>query len=185
MSGGLFLDMGIHDLDLARWYMGEISELYSIANVLAYPEMEAINDVDNSMTNITFKNGKIGSMDLSRSGIYGYDIRTEILGTEGTVQIGYLRETPITVLKKNNVSHDTVPYFMERFEKAYIKQLKDFVEKAYNQKEPSVSIEDGIRALVAGHAATESYKIGHPVYIHESGLEYSTEEKTENLNIPS
>src|SRR5699024_1975662 len=117
MSGGLFLDMGIHDLDLARWFMGEISELYSIANVLAYPEMESINDVDNSITNLTFENGKIGSIDLSRSGIYGYDIRTEILGTEGTVQVGYLRETPITVLKKNNVSHDTVPYFMERFEK--------------------------------------------------------------------
>lgn len=181
MSGGLFLDMGIHDFDLARWYMDEISEMYSIANVLAYPEMESINDVDNSMTNLTFENGKIGTVDLSRSGIYGYDIRTEILGTEGTIQIGYLRETPITVLKKNNVSHDTVPYFMERFEKAYILQLKDFVEKAYNQKEPSVSIEDGELALMAGHAATESYKKSEPVFIDNSKREFGTESEIEKI----
>lgn len=179
MSGGLFLDMGIHDFDLARWYMGEISEMYSIANVLAYPEMESINDVDNSMTNLTFENGKIGTVDLSRSGIYGYDIRTEILGTEGTIQIGYLRETPITVLKENNVSHDTVPYFMERFEKAYIAQLKDFVEKAYNQQEPSVSIEDGELALILGHAATESYKTGKPVHIDSSSKEYGLKAEIE------
>lgn len=171
-SGGIFLDMGIHDFDLARWYMGEIAEVYSIGNVLAYPEMESINDIDNSMTNVVFESGKIGTVELSRSGIYGYDIRTEILGTEGTIQIGYLRETPITVLKKNNISHDTVPYFMERFEKAYIAQLKDFVEKAYNQEEPSVSIEDGELALVSGHAATESHKINQPVYVDSSNLEF-------------
>lgn len=180
MSGGLFLDMGIHDYDLARWFMGEISEMYSIANVLAYPEMESINDVDNSMTNLTFENGKIGTVDLSRSGIYGYDIRTEILGTEGTVQIGYLRETPITVLKKNRVSHDTVPNFMERFEKAYVAQLKDFVEKAYNQKEPSVSIEDGELALILSHAATESYKVNKPVYIDNSNLKFGLKTEIKN-----
>lgn len=183
MSGGLFLDMGIHDFDLARWFMGDISEVYSIANVLAYPEMESINDVDNSMTNLTFENGEIGTVDLSRSGIYGYDIRTEILGTEGTIRIGYLRETPITVLKKNKVSHDTVPNFMERFEKAYVAQLKDFVEKAYSQKEPSVSIEDGELALISSHAATESYRIKKPVYIDNSNLEYGSKAEIENKTI--
>lgn len=179
-SGGLFLDMGIHDFDLARWYMGEIAEIYSIANVLAYPEMESIGDVDNSMSTLTFEDGKIGTVDLSRSGIYGYDIRTEILGTEGTIQIGYLRETPITVLKKNEVSHDTVPYFMERFEKAYIVQLKDFVEKAYNEEEPSVTIEDGERALISGHAATKSYKANKPVWIDNEDFEYGIKSETEN-----
>lgn len=180
MSGGLFLDMGIHDFDLARWFMGEVSEMYSIAGVLAYPEMESINDVDNAITTLTFEDGNIGSVDLSRSGIFGYDIRTEILGTEGTIQIGYLRETPITVLKKNNVSHDTVPYFMERFESAYINQLKDFVEKAHSQQEPSVTIEDGERALLMGHAATDSYKMNTPVYINHSEMEYGAKAEIEN-----
>jgi len=180
MSGGLFLDMGIHDFDLARWFMGEISEVYSIAGVLAYPEMESIGDVDNSMTNLVFESGKIGTVDLSRSGIYGYDIRTEILGTEGTLQIGYLRETPITVLKKEGVSHDTVPYFMERFEKAYIAQLKDFVEQAHSGNEPSVSIEDGELALVAGHAATGSYKEGVPYTIDNKKLEFGPKTEIES-----
>lgn len=183
MSGGLFLDMGIHDFDLARWFMGEISEMYSVANVLAFPEMKSINDVDNSITNLTFESGKIGSVDLSRSGIYGYDIHTEIMGTEGTIRIGYLRETPVMVLKKNDVAHDTVPFFMERFEKAYIAQLKNFVEKAYNQEEPSVSIEDGILALLSGHAATESFKASKPVYIDNTSLEYGTKPKIKNGKI--
>lgn len=178
-SGGLFLDMGIHDIDLARWFMGEIEEVYSIGNVLAYPEMESINDVDNSMTTLMFESGKIGTIDLSRSGIYGYDIRTEILGTEGTIQIGYLRETPITVLKKNNISHDTVPYFMERFERAYIAQLKDFVEKAYNGEEPSVSIQDGELALIVGHAATSSYKTKQPVLIDNVELAFGSKSEIE------
>lgn len=180
MSGGLFLDMGIHDFDLARWFMGEISEVYSIGNVLAYPEMESIGDVDNSMTSLTFESGKIGTVDLSRSGIYGYDIRTEILGTEGTIQVGYLRETPITVLKKEGVSHDTVPYFMERFEKAYVAQLKDFIEKAHNGDEPSVSIEDGELALVVSHAATRSFKTEQPFYINSAELEFGSKTEIEN-----
>jgi inositol 2-dehydrogenase len=164
-SGGLFLDMGIHDFDLARWFMGEVSEVYSIGNVLAYPEMETINDIDNSMTTIKFENGKIGTVDLSRSGIYGYDIHTEILGTEGTIRIGYLRETPITVLKKDCVSHDTVPYFMERFEMAYKIQLKDFIDKAYKEEPPTITVRDGEQALLISHAATSSYKTQQAVCI--------------------
>lgn len=180
MSGGLFLDMGIHDFDLARWFMGEISEVYSIGNVLAYPEMESIGDIDNSMTNLVFDTGKIGTVDLSRSGVYGYDIRTEILGTEGTIQIGYLRETPITVLKKEGVSHDTVPYFMERFEKAYIAQLKDFVKNALDGGEPSVSIQDGALALMVSHAATDSFHNKQPYYVDSSKLEFGPKTKIEN-----
>jgi inositol 2-dehydrogenase len=177
-SGGLFLDMGIHDFDLARWFLGEVSEVYSIGNILAYPEMESIGDIDNSITSLKFENGKIGTVDLSRSGIYGYDIRAEILGTEGTLQIGYLRETPITILKKNDVSHDTVPYFMQRFEKAYILQLKDFINKAYKEAEPSVSVQDGHRDLLVAHAATSSYKDRCPFCIDNKHLSFQP--KTEN-----
>ena len=95
-SGGLFIDCGIHDLDLARWYMGDIASVYSIGGTLAYPEMKAIGDIDNAITSLYFTSGALGTIDLSRNGVYGYDIRTEILGTEGTLKIGYLRETPIS-----------------------------------------------------------------------------------------
>lgn len=171
-SGGLFLDMGIHDFDLARWFMGDVSEVYSIGNRLKYPEMESINEIDNAISNLTFESGTLGSVDMSRSGIYGYDIKTEILGTEGSIQIGYLRETPIYVMKKNAITHDTVPFFMERFEKSYITQLKDFVDKAVSEDDPSITIQDGERALLVGHAARASFEEKQPVVISNSEMEY-------------
>lgn len=181
MSGGLLLDMGIHDFDLARWFMGDVSEVYTIGGVLAYPEMETINDIDNAMVSLTFEQGTIGTADMSRSGIYGYDIRTEILGTKGTIQIGYLRETPITILKKEGVSHDTVPFFMERFEQSYVTQLKDFIDRAGKQKEPSVTIEDGERALLIGHAATHSYEVKEPVIVKNRTMNYYLKSETEKF----
>ncbi|MDR8391724.1 Gfo/Idh/MocA family oxidoreductase [Aliifodinibius sp. S!AR15-10] len=179
-SGGLFLDLGIHDFDLARWFMGDVSEVYSIGNILAYPEMESINDIDNAMVNIMFESGTIGTVDMSRSGIYGYDIRTEILGTKGTIQIGYLRETPIIILKKEAVMHDTVPNFMERFELAYINQLRNFVERAYNGAEPSVTILDGELGLVVGHAAAKSFDCKEPVVIDNESLTFGPKSVFEN-----
>ncbi len=167
-SGGLFVDCGIHDLDLARWYMGEIDSVYSIGGTLAYPEMKAIGDVDNAITSLSFMSGALGTIDLSRNGVYGYDIRTEILGTEGTLKIGYLRETPIMVMTKEGITHDTVPYFTERFEQAYITQLQDFVENVLQGKSPAVTCADGVAALQASVAATLSYKENRPVKVAES-----------------
>lgn len=164
-SGGLFIDCGIHDLDLGRWYMGDIASVYSIGGTLAYPEMKAIGDIDNAITSLYFTSGALGTIDLSRNGVYGYDIRTEILGTEGTLKIGYLRETPILMMNKKGITHDTVPYFTERFEQAYISQLQDFVENVREQKPPSVTCADGVAALQASAAATLSFKENRPVTI--------------------
>jgi scyllo-inositol 2-dehydrogenase (NAD+) len=164
-SGGLFIDCGIHDLDLARWYMGEIASVYSIGGTLAYPEMKSIGDIDNAITSLYFTSGALGTIDLSRNGVYGYDIRTEILGTAGTLKIGYLRETPILVMTKNGITHDTVPYFTERFEQAYITQLQDFVDNVLQGKPPSVTCADGVAALQASAAASLSFKENRPVKI--------------------
>lgn len=166
-SGGLIADMGIHDFDLARWFMGDIKSVYSTGGTLAYLEMKSINDIDNAVINMYFESEALGSIDLSRNGVYGYDIRTEILGTEGTIQIGYLRETPILVMKKEGITHDTVPYFMERFENAYITQLKDFVDNFIGGNQPSVVVEDGIAALVASIAATDSFNRNKPVEVEQ------------------
>jgi scyllo-inositol 2-dehydrogenase (NAD+) len=164
-SGGLFIDCGIHDLDLARWYMGEIASVYSIGGTLAYPEMKSIGDIDNAITSLYFTSGALGTIDLSRNGVYGYDIRTEILGTAGTLKIGYLRETPILVMTKAGITHDTVPYFTERFEQAYITQLQDFVDNVLQGKPPSVTCADGVAALQASAAASLSFKENRPVKI--------------------
>ena len=164
-SGGLLVDCGIHDFDLARCFMGEIASVYSIGGTLAYPEMKKIGDIDNAITSLYFLSGALGVIDLSRKGVYGYDIRTEILGTEGTIKIGYLRETPILVMTKDGITHDTVPYFTERFEQAYITQLQDFVENVLQGKPPAVSCADGVAALQASVAATLSFKENRPVKI--------------------
>ncbi len=170
-SGGLIIDCGIHDLDLARWFMGEIASVYSVGGTLAYPEMKEIGDIDNAITSLYFTSGALGTIDLSRNGVYGYDIRTEILGTQGTLKIGYLRETPILVMTKDGITHDTVPYFTERFEQAYITQLQDFVKNVLAGKPPAVTCADGVAALQAGVAATLSFKENHPVKIE--GDEFS------------
>lgn len=169
-SGGLFIDCGIHDLDLARWYMGDIASVYSIGGTLAYPEMKEIGDIDNAIASLYFTSGALGTIDLSRNGVYGYDIRTEILGTEGTVKIGYLRETPIMVMTKGGITHDTVPYFTERFEQAYITQLQDFVNNVLEGKPPSITCADGVAALQASAAATLSFKETRAVKIQGDNL---------------
>lgn len=164
-SGGLMIDCGIHDLDLARWFMGDVSSVYTIGGTLAYPEMKEINDIDNAITSLYFASGALGVVDQSRNGVYGYDIRTEILGTEGTLKIGYLRETPILVMTKEGITHDTVPYFHERFEQAYINQLQDFVDNVLEGRPPSVTSADGVEALRVSAAATLSHKENRPVTV--------------------
>jgi inositol 2-dehydrogenase len=162
-SGGILVDMGIHDFDLARWFMGDVKTVSAVGGVLAYPEMASVGDIDNAITTLIFADGRLGAIDLTRNGVYGYDITTEILGTAGTVRIGYLRETPVLTMTKGGVTHDTVPYFMERFERAYTLQLQNFAQNVIADREPPITIDDGVEALRVALAATTAYKSGTPV----------------------
>jgi inositol 2-dehydrogenase len=164
-SGGMLLDMGIHDFDLARWFMGEVRTVSTIGATIAYPELATVGDIDNAIASLTFASGKLGVVDLSRSGIYGYDITTEILGLEGTLKIGYLRETPVLLMTKNSVAHDTVPYFMERFRDAYTTQLQNFAQNVQQQRPAPITIEDGMEALRIGVAATRAHETGRSVVV--------------------
>jgi predicted dehydrogenase len=167
-SGGMLIDMGIHDFDLARWFMGDVGTVSVIGGTIAYPELESVGDIDNAIASLTFASGKLGVVDLTRSGIYGYDISTEILGLEGTIRIGYLRETPIMIMTKaDGVSHDTVPYFMERFRDAYTNQLQNFAQNVLQGREPPVTIDDGMEALRIGIAATRAQATGTTVAVAE------------------
>jgi inositol 2-dehydrogenase len=162
-SGGMLIDMGIHDFDLARWFMGDVRAVSTIGATIAYPELTTVGDIDNAVASLTFASGTLGVVDLSRSGIYGYDIATEILGLEGTLRIGYLRETPLMVMTKNSVAHDTVPYFMERFRDAYTTQLQNFAQNVQQDRTPPVTIADGMEALRIGIAATRAHETGRSV----------------------
>lgn len=164
-SGGILVDMGIHDFDLARWFMGEVASVSAIGGTLAYPELATVGDLDNVIASMVFTSGRLGVVDLTRNGFYGYDISTELLGTEGTLRIGYLRETAILLMTKNSVAHDTVPYFMERFERAYTLQLQDFARNVLGDREPPVTIADGTEALRVALAATAACRAGRPVEV--------------------
>ncbi|MEO8499424.1 MAG: Gfo/Idh/MocA family oxidoreductase [Vicinamibacteria bacterium] len=159
-SGGLLLDLGIHDFDLARSSMGEVKKVSAIGGALAYPELRSVGDIDNAVVTLTFESGALGVVDLSRNGVYGYDVSTEWLGDKGTLRVGYLRETPLLVMTKNEVAHDTVPDFMERFAAAYTAQLRDFARSVLQGLFPSVSIDDGVEALRIALAARRSLSTG-------------------------
>jgi len=147
--------------------MGDVSQVSVVGATIAYPELATVGDIDNAVATMRFASGKIGAVDLSRSGIYGYDISTEILGSEGTVRIGYLRETPVMVLTKNSVAHDTVPYFMERFRDAYTLQLQNFAQNVLNDRVAPITIDDGMEALRIGMAATRALETGATVPVAE------------------
>jgi len=164
-SGGLILDMGIHDCDLARWYMGDVAAVQAVGGLLAYPELGAVGDIDNAVISLIFATGRLGVIDITRNGIYGYDIMAELLGTKGTLRVGYLRETPLMVMTKGQVATDTVPYFMERFAEAYTTQLENFAQNVLNARQPPITVDDGVAALVVALAATRAQKSGERVEI--------------------
>jgi inositol 2-dehydrogenase len=162
-SGGMIMDMGIHDFDLARFFMGEVESVQAAGGTLAYPELRSVGDIDNAIATLRFASGRLGVVDLSRNGVYGYDIQTELLGTAGTLRIGYLRETPLFVMTKGSVAHDTVPYFMERFAGAYTAQLQDFARNVLGGQAPPVTIEDGVAAMRICVAAQRAAQTGETV----------------------
>jgi inositol 2-dehydrogenase len=169
-SGGLIMDMGVHDFDLARWLMGsEVTRVQSEGACLVYPELKEVGDIDNAMINLKYANGAIGNIDLSRNAVYGYDIRTEVLGSEGGLLIGKLQQTATLVMTRQGVTHDTVPYFMERFGEAYAAEIRSFVTCILEDRTPLVTGQDARKATAIGIAATRSLDENRPVMISEVG----------------
>jgi scyllo-inositol 2-dehydrogenase (NAD+) len=167
-SGGMILDMGVHDFDLARWLMGsEVERVQTEGSCAVYPELKDVGDIDNAVINLRFCNGGIGNIDLSRNAVYGYDIRTEVLGSEGGLMIGKLQQTSTLMMTSGGVTHDTVPYFMERFGEAYAEEIRSFVRCIVEDRRPEVSGQDARAATAIGIAATLSLDEGRPVLLNE------------------
>lgn len=167
VSGGLIADMGVHDFDLGRMFMGEVATVQAVGGALAYPEMKSVGDIDNALVNMVFESGTLGAVQLSRNAVFGYDIRTEIWGTKGSLQIGYFQHTPILVMTEAGITHDVVPHFMQRFEGAYLTQIQDFVNRAIAGQPPSLTGADAIAAMRISLAATLSCREGRPVQVSE------------------
>ena len=164
LRGNLFIDLGVHDFDLARWLMGqEVRQVQAIGGALVYDRLAEEGGVDNGLVNIVFADGALGNVELSRNAAYGYDVRTEVLGLEGGLLIGGLQQTPLTVMSPTGVSHDVFPWFPERFGEAYLNEIRYFVECIRADRFPSPDGEDDRAALEIALAATESLKSGRPV----------------------
>ena len=164
-SGGMILDLGIHDFDLARFFVGEVEVVSAVGDALAHPELRTVGDIDTAVVSLRFTNGALGVIDLSRNAVYGYDVRTEILGEQGALRVGSLDQTPLQILTAGQVAHDTVPGFMERFSAAYTAQLRDFARNVLAARPTPVSIHDGVEALRVALAVRRSLKSGHPVEV--------------------
>jgi scyllo-inositol 2-dehydrogenase (NAD+) len=168
VSGGLILDMAIHDFDLGRWLMGdEVRRVYTEGGTLAFPQLNSVGDIDNAVVSLLFRGGALGNVEVSRNALYGYDIRTEILGTEGGLNIGYYQQTPLLVLTRQGISYDMVPYIIQRFGEAYLAQAQDFCQRALAGREPAVDGHAARAALVIGLGATRSYHEARPVELDE------------------
>jgi inositol 2-dehydrogenase len=162
--GNLFFDLGIHDYDLASWLMDDsVIEVYAIGEALVYPQLRDFGDLDNAQVTLRFASGAMGSINLSRNARYGYDVRTEVLGSEGALRIGDLRRTALDMLTGSGVHYETYPWYQERFAEAYRQELCHFVAWVQGEAKPSATGEDGRTALAVALAATESFRTGQPV----------------------
>lgn len=167
-NGGFIVDMGIHDFDLARWLMNsEVERVTAEGTTLVCKELAAVGDIDNAVINLRFSSGALGNVEISRNAFYGYDIRAEVLGSEGALMIGALQHTPVVLLSRAGAQHDIKPYLMERFGDAYRAQLEHFVDCLQHGRAPSVSGAEALAACEISIAATRAYQLGRTVNVSE------------------
>ena len=157
-SGGFFVDVTIHDLDAARWLVGEIEEVTAHGAALSDPAFEAAGDVDNAVVVLRFANGALGVIDESRVAGYGYDCSTEVLGSRATVRVGDHRRTGAAWLTPGTAAVDWVEDFTERFPQAYALELEEFALSIRDGRAPAVTGEDGLAAFVLAQACERSYR---------------------------
>jgi scyllo-inositol 2-dehydrogenase (NAD+) len=158
INGMLFYTNTIHDFDLARWLMqDEVTEVNAFTTSAIRPEVTQFGDVVASLVNLKFSKGAIGNIESHAQAQYGYDVRTEVVGSKGSIQVGSLHRTPATFLTTNGSVTPIAAYFLSTFADAYLAEVRDFVDRILNDRPPSVTGEDGLKALTLAAAAEESH----------------------------
>jgi len=165
-----FLDLAVHDIDLARWLMkSEVKRVYAIGDALVYPKLKSFGDCDNAIATFTMESGAMATVDFSRNARYGYHVTSEVLGDEGALQIGGIQQTPMLVLTRKGVTHDVHPWYMDRFKTAFELEIEAFVDAlSSGQKELTPSGEDGRKATQVALALLKSYETGMAVDVDYS-----------------
>ncbi|GKU82721.1 inositol 2-dehydrogenase [Niallia sp. NCCP-28] len=169
VSGGLFIDMAIHDFDMARFVSGsDVEEVYVQGAVLVDPIFGDLEDVDTAVITLKFKNGAIGVIDNSRKAVYGYDQRVEVFGSLGCATVKNDFPNTVELTTDEGVYTDKPKYFfLERYLDAYVEETRDFVNCILYNKAVLVSGYDGLQAELIALAAKKSFKEGKPVKLSE------------------
>lgn len=169
ISGGIFLDMSIHDFDMARYIVGsEVTEVFVKGDALIHPEIKEFGDIDTAVIVLTFENGAIGVIDNSRKAVYGYDQRLEIFGSKGMAKAENNTSDNLVRFDSDG-GHISLPlhFFLERYETAYRVCLKSFIDCVLNDTPSPVDAHDGLMATAIGIAAMKSLTEKRSVRIDE------------------
>ena len=166
-SGGMFLDMTIHDFDMARFLSSsEVTEVHAYGAVLVDPEIGKAGDIDTAVISLKFANGALGIIENSRKAVYGYDQRVEVFGAKGTAMADNNTPTSMIVLNESGTIRDKPLYFfLERYKTAFVAEMQAFVDAIREDKPTLVSGKDGLVPVLIAMAAKESLKTGKPVQV--------------------
>jgi len=172
-SGGLLMDLLGHDYDACRWLIGdEPVSVYAEARCMVQPELEAQGDFDHARVLVSFARGATGLAEASRFARYGYDIRAEVEGSLGEVEIFGAETVPFIVRTEAGARSEVTPrlrddWFWNRFQDAFGRELDTFIDAVRGTAKPAATLDDGLAALRIGAAAIRSVKEGRPVLLEE------------------
>ena len=169
VSGGIFLDMTIHDFDMVRFLAGcNATEVYVEAAVLVDPAIGEAGDVDTAVITLKMENGAIAVIDNSRKAAYGYDQRAEVFGSKGMVAVSNDSTSSAVISNADGVTGEKPLYFfLERYMAAYAKEIKCFIEAIENDTDTPLGVMDGLQPVLMGLAAKKSLEEHRPVKISE------------------
>jgi myo-inositol 2-dehydrogenase/D-chiro-inositol 1-dehydrogenase len=170
-SGGSFLDMSVHDFDLARFLVGEVEEVSAWGTNLIDPRFNDGGDIDTAVTMLRFRNGALGVVEMSRRSAWGYDIRTEVAGATGKVVVEADHKTPVTFSRRFAFEGDHFENFPDRFEVAYRVELEAFFEALATGRTPTPGPEEALETLRLAVAARRSWREGRPVKLDDVTIE--------------
>lgn len=161
-SGGIFIDMAIHDIDLMRWFLGsDPVEVYATGSTFKHPEFKACGDDETGVAMYKCANGAIGFVHVGRTAPHGYHVETEVIGTEGTLRISPVPEKNLCMIyDKNGAVKECVSGFPERFAEAYRLEMENFIDCVQKGIQPEVNVYDGTKSTQIAFATTKAYKNG-------------------------
>ena len=173
VSGGMFLDMTIHDFDMVRFLAGcDAEEVYVEAAVLVDPAIGEAGDVDTAVITLKMENGAIAVIDNSRKAVYGYDQRAEVFGSKGMAATGNDTASAAVISNENGVTGEKpLHFFLERYMAAYAKEIKCFIDAIEKDTDTPLGVMDGLKPVLMGLAAKKSYEEHRPVKISEIAAE--------------